>query len=117
MIDRSSEILLEMHQLALTIVAREAQHEDLDILPRDYAALLDQADTVFSAANVLLALNQIDIWKDVALKHTAGRIFTSGFESGHRLGKAGTPLPASDIIETLLPDALHAAAEPSESGK
>ncbi|MCZ4061342.1 hypothetical protein O3W44_22690 [Pantoea sp. LMR881] len=84
--DGIDDTLAKMRRLAIEISQMVAAQEGIDIIPRDYAALLDKADEIFSADNVLLALEQMDRWKNIALNQNVATLFHAGYLCGHEAG-------------------------------
>lgn len=114
----SCNILVEMRRLANEIILKSAEQEGADIIPRDFAALLDKADDVFNAENVLMALNLMEAWKQIALKSRCDEVFISGYENGYQAGQAGDPHITREAIIELLPEALTAVLlHPSHNAK
>ncbi|MCZ4061226.1 hypothetical protein O3W44_22105 [Pantoea sp. LMR881] len=104
--DGIDDTLAKMRRLAIEISQMVAAQEGIDIIPRDYAALLDKADEIFSADNVLLALEQMDRWKNIALNQNVATLFHAGYLCGHEAGSEGNALLTQEEILHLLPDIL-----------
>lgn len=105
----SYDILLKMRQLANEIILKTAEQEGADIIPRDFAALLDKADEVFNANNVLMALDLMEGWRRVAIETRSDAMFIAGFENGYKVGLAGEARQSPERIKELLPEALFEA--------
>jgi len=101
-----------MRELAIRIKEEQAGLELSDNLPRALIKLLDQADNLFNADNVLRILDEVSKWKSATLNGPTFDVYRAGYQHGrHELNRGTAPL-TPEQIEQSFTEALSALTRP-----